>query len=1752
MDATDSWLSHSKYGYDFVVSTTEASLNSDLKAYFLEGKLPVKTLCFMVDRATGTPSEMISLEELKRRANNADPFQIPHGTSHSDQGVSDLTKAGFMAGVRLQIGIPEGVMPRALPPVVVLGSSASNVTLNLMCRQAYLVVNTPANGWGGPGSWDVYQPTRHEPWIIETRVNLVVKDLDDRLDTPYLNSHPEAKRQLRSKLQNMSSSAFSLQQLLYDVSNASLQSVPKFSGVPPKSHEASVLQQAFVDTWSDMAKNQGLPLVAVTAVSQTRDPSQLQLTAFERQVSQVKDAQGIVIRKPSVLQQSCSTLDYLCAANFNALPGTSSFNWNWVLPKEVNDKSGVIAINRQAIGRYLCDQLVPMIMRSCIKPECWARAWAGGSAEYKVTLHSGQTPNKAEVTPEGDKVVHIEYETEDEDSSKHGATYAKVKVRPRYTCDVKFVGETVEIKQQLTVYCVIFWDATWDGFNIFDNIRTDTYHFVVDSYGGLQMTNTSHDLKDQSQSGNLDFLSNAFTNVDSTLNDFKRQIKPIISPRFGEVPINKLQSFVFPGGRVFSFSHARFSKHQDLICDITYVSFNDGWRMVQKAASEAVVTHSLTLKSELMQNYVQGQIATPTSRFQALQTADGHSLLFALDSATVLHVIVEQSSSCKTGWSVTDLTSALIADRFGGDASISLFAVGQSAVDCSIGMIVVVRAGGTDHVFLSLCNSSSSLEWTAKPGWRPVPFDAATERPKTIAVSGVMFAETDEAVQYVIVDIDRLGSQSPAKKITRYYIDPERSTGTLWVKHDVPVDIESGDYQSCVGRLAPGWTDGVFTLGRAGREAQLVYVPVINVFGLGPPQPLRLHLPNDEGGERSHEIPSAMAAARNLDGRSPLTDLYVVGGSTLYRLAAEASPLEFHAVARSDFLSGTDTLLAMAHNGITTIWGKNASNQVYYLSCPHGQLDMPGSWSAPVPILCGIEKISAYINRADGGNTIFASGGGKLQRISQASNTAAKVWRTQEIVLDAPPRQQSLAFKSYTTLVHVTGDNDLPASNVMLDIKTDSCTPVYINGLYYLLGPKPVKVKTDSTGSLSIVEATTNLNSATYTVSVDGAANGAEISPMSKSLDKITALNSHGKLRGASFPAETVAGGIVGKPKQKPLVPSSASDKDVQAVAEHLKKMDHIFQKARAAPKDAPERLDVVPATLFYASPRVYESPGDQVALAPGDLFSWLKSGVEALFKLVYDAASDAWHFVASIAGKVYRAILDTFDAIAGALEWVFNEIKTAIVDLIHYIEFLFEWDDIRRTKNVLYNIVDLYVRHQIDSIPDVKDAFDQHIDDAEALLKNWGGMADTSSLGEVMSKPAHGSAANPTKDHTPASQLLVHHLHSNAQNLTILEDNPIADVAEELIYSLLDALSREGLVVEGVFKDLKDLAMQFASLSVGEVMRKLTVILLGGVLSSTRVVVDALFNVLHHTASSGAAILTTKIHIPIISDILNAIGVPDISILDLFTWIVGVGYTVIYKLAEGKAPFPDDELSRGLVSAKSWRELEGLFHGPVPNGKAPGALHSDPLAAMSKETFQTVSVATHASAAFIIISANFLNIFEAEAQSGDNDFSLLCTGLGIVGAAFQGGANILVPRAGLRNPTVRGLSITTTVLVFAAKVVFSGFAQRSFAKWGGKFSSLTVSDGRSVGAVVNAFLVIPAIIVTGYHFYELDETEVGADRSAGIVGEVTNLTQYISRVAYAAAVNDKEPESRQVFIGIMAASNVAAAGLQIAEAAIH
>jgi hypothetical protein len=320
---------------------------------------------------------------------------------------------------------------------------------------------------------------------------------------------------------------------------------------------------------------------------------------------------------------------------------------------------------------------------------------------------------------------------------------------------------------------------------------------------------------------------------------------------------------------------------------------------------------------------------------------------------------------------------------------------------------------------------------------------------------------------------------------------------------------------------------------------------------------------------------------------------------------------------------------------------------------------------------------------------------------------------------------------------------------------------------------------------------------------------------------------------------------------------------------------------------------------------------------------------------------------------------------------------------------------------------------------------------------------------------------------------------------------------AEDLIRILLDAISDQGEVLSQVFDDLQELLKNVAKLSVTEIFKGIAGIIGSAALSSVKVVVEALFRVLSSLADSAIGLLDAKLHIPIISDILNAIGVPDISFLDLFCWIAAVGYTVLYKVIQGKAPFPDTSDVRAMISAKSWPELQAVL------SKESDTIEGGPFDGLS-DNKRLTHITGHSVSGFLLFTMNFLSGFEAISPSGDNMFAKPSGLVGLIVLIAETVASNVAPRYPIEHSGVSGVAIGALVATIVNQLLF-GLPDlgKKFAASSSKFKWLKTNDGRATGANIDSIIAIPTLCCAGYHFYELSKKPANQERSAAIIGEV-------------------------------------------------
>lgn len=1176
------------------------------------------------------------------------------------------------------------------------------------------------------------------------------------------------------------------------------------------------------------------------------------------------------------------------------------------------------------------------------------------------------------------------------------------------------------------------------------------------------------------------------------------------------------------------------------------------------ALQAAQNTPVLTYSSELMQNYKQAQIMSPDAQFEALQTDTGLSLLFSVGTDGAMYLTQESTGDINhaNGWSKSNISAATLAADFAGKTGVkvSAFDVAQSVNTGAMDLAMVLGDGTNSHLYLSLGNSASNTAWTAQPVWTACAFDDPNNPQPVLVISQVFLSEAADG-QYIVVDVLRDPS-SPTKLVRRYYIDPAKTGGYAWHPHDLSIDLMADRYSSCLGRQAGQTIDGLYTIGHTGSSAQFTYQPLYNVWNPGiPASPARLALPGNL-------VPDAIATCRNSDNS---TDLYATAQGALYYFASTNQKDGAVAVAvdTSVLYSGVSKLLAYVSFGKVVVWGLNGSDQAFYTACASGQQGSAHAFSEPLPIATGVELLSPYMNRADSGNTFFAAAGNQLYKFIQSCDST--LWTRQQITLPAlsltTPAQK---FSSYTTRLQLTDTALQVLAGVPLMVSAQTRCAFYINHLYYVLDTTPVSICTDTAGSITLIEAVGNLTATRLHVSA-GAGPGIDINPMDKPMNKMATLSSADSVQKAQIQSSNGS--------SRALVAPGTSSNQLAAVASAVQGLSQSYQQQAATMTTAVKRpmgylkLTAAPPTGF----------DDAISVAIGDLFNWLASGVQALVQIVKNAASDVWHFIATIAGKVYSAVLDTVEAVVGALQWVFNAIKTTIEDLIAFLEFLFEWADITRTQKVLKNLTKLWLNSQVDDILVVKGQFDSMIANVEKSINAWAGIDHWGGLGAAATAPMN-SSSTPAAGQNAPSTLLSSHFQGNAGNLTQTNPPPPPVPSGNPIDVLFQALKAEGAVMDNVLGALSDLAGQWPSLSLEQALTKLIAILADGVLSSAQVVVDALLDILYDVAKAALAVLDTPVYIPVVTDILSEFGVPSISMLDLFCWIAAVPVTLAYKAAHNAAPFPDNADTRFLISSTSFSDVQKAFSTPqavraqaVPPtglGLAPtlpllaarGPLLSTEAAlyepigvgplSLSPSSANSVFILGHMGAAFFTLMSCFVDPFEAADKTGDTTLAVASGILAILAGASVGLAVVLSPQHPIQNTAVVWVNRATLGMRVLGKLVFCGPAQEKFGAASGIMNRLKVADGRATGAIVDAILVIPAAVCSCWHFYELSQISAGASRSNAIIEETANMTAYLSRIGYSTAVNT-EGVPQAVAIGAMVVSNVCYAGLEVAEAVV-
>jgi hypothetical protein len=1158
----------------------------------------------------------------------------------------------------------------------------------------------------------------------------------------------------------------------------------------------------------------------------------------------------------------------------------------------------------------------------------------------------------------------------------------------------------------------------------------------------------------------------------------------------------------------------------------------------------------ITYSTELMVNFKQAKIVAPQKKFEALQTADGNALLFSISSDNKFYV-TQQTPGLETGWKQFDLSSGIKTENSSAKIIVKTFAVSQNFQSGKIDLALVLTVDGSDILYLSLNNKAAADDITTeKISWTIMPYDDPDQPKAKLDVENLYIAETKRE-QYIVADISRKTFKVSNNFLERYYIDPKKKKGRIWRNLTMGGDLDPG-IKSCLGRKGGDLVDGIYTLGSINSIRELLYAPLYNPFDqAAPPTITRLTIPDGA---------TALAVA---DVGKDETDLFVAADQSLYYFAKNnqndgASGVE---IKKDELFEGATKLYAFATAEKYVVWGINRANQIFYTSCLRSNVAKRGFWTHPLPILTGVDQLSPYLNIADTANTFFAVAGNDFKKAVQSPQTS--IWNFENINVKPEVNAKAEKVSSYTTRIQLTDTKDQVLAESRLYLSASSRMPVTINNLYYVLTPVPLAIDTDKQGAITVVDEIEDLSGIQLIVT-DKAGTSVAINPMEKAFNKIAALNSSDKLKDATIQNSDGS--------TKKLIAADVSAKDLEAVATSNVNINTAYHRVSGSMLQARPNL-LMQAQFNGGYTMELEGYGSSFLSDVGDLFRLLESGISHIVSVAYDAATSAWRFIVEIAGKVYQGVLDCVEKVVGAIKWLYDAVKTAIEDLIKYLEFLFTWKDIVRTKDVIKNVSKLYIKHEVAQLGEIRKTFDVEMGKVVRSINDWSGIKDWKGLGAAADTTATASST-PAADQSAPGNLLSSHFESNAGNANVAVKQMLMSIDRTPIDTFLDTLGKQGIILSAVLDQIEKLATDFENLSLEEILKRIVGIIGSAAVETTQNVIGSFFEVMAQLIEMSLEILDAPVYIPVLSDILAYFGVPTLSILDLLCYIAAVPVTLGYKIVNGDAPFKDNEFTKSLTDAQSFAALKAAFQKPkklaltsIPqDGSVPVviSLHADQILYTDAELLKATAAApalqaelneplmytiTHAASGMFLLIYSVVSLKEALSPPGKNEWTKWSVLTGTLSASLMGACGEFSPMLPIKREDIVWLNRVTTGVTLLSKLIFSGPGQ-SFFSLSNRVGRILPKDSRSVGAVFNTLLMIPALVSSSYHLDELAKLPASRQKSAAIIDETSNITSYLSRLCYSIAVNSKGLP-QVVAAGVMTVANIGTAGLQIAAAKV-
>jgi len=571
-----------------------------------------------------------------------------------------------------------------------------------------------------------------------------------------------------------------------------------------------------------------------------------------------------------------------------------------------------------------------------------------------------------------------------------------------------------------------------------------------------------------------------------------------------------------------------------------------------------------------------------------------------------------------------------------------------------------------------------------------------------------------------------------------------------------------------------------------------------------------------------------------------------------------------------------------AHDADVTVWALDQqSKSLYYLTNTFQTVDkegLPGKtirrWTYPLKMHEHMDEFSA-IKGKNFTNQLFLftdqDNSDKQRLIQFWQDAVSKNWQEHEV--NIADLNKTVKINSYSVDLHFT-NTSAPISD-QIHIFSKENRILYVNNKKYFLSPGS-KVSLDFTDYINIVCPVDSIAAAP--VHIDAAFLDE---PLVVDLSRGVQEKMKEKIK---------SGKDLAAARKQDGTPLISGNYDTHALDQ--------LAAAISLTANAAVQLDKKPAGGISLPARSAYGFSEDRGYTIGDILYSIKKGFVKVSSFIINKVKEGVQLVIEIGGKVLKWIANTAKDALSFIERLWESTKVFFSDLVEFLAFLFNWQDIVDTKDALV----LTTNDCLDAVIPQIDQFRKFVVENIRQLKKRITMA--SGLDALDHDQLNGNVdeLNASKDMMKVSPPDSRTNWVNSKKEVMFGTSGVAATGVDT--GPLKKLSADAS--DPNLKKITDLLVSFfkGELSIGEFLKRMGKIFLDIAFDMIEGLVDGFFNLLIDSIESIKQLLNTAIRIPILSPIYYEISGKELSLLDLTCLFIAIPTTIGYKIANKVAPF--------------------------------------------------------------------------------------------------------------------------------------------------------------------------------------------------------------------------------------------------------